>query len=88
MSEKPPPLSEAKAGEYVTLNNTAATPGNIKTFLLSEESTLAVANHLDAVIPTGVFHTAVGMEILIMAVFFLLVFFAVLRRTYKKRLTA
>ena len=45
----------------------AETVGNTKTFRLFNESVLAVTNHLDAVIPTGVFHTGVDTEIFIMA---------------------
>ena len=47
----------------------AETVGNTKTFRLFNESVLAVTNHLDAVIPTGVFHTGVDTEIFIMAGF-------------------
>ena len=50
----------------------AETVGNTKTFRLFNESVLAVTNHLDAVIPTGVFHTGVDTEIFIMAGFCLL----------------
>ena len=64
------------------LNDTVETVGNTKTFLLYEESTLAVTNHLDAVIPTGIFNTKIGIEVFIMTAFFLLVFLVVLGRTH------
>ena len=71
------------------LNDTAASVGNTKTFLLAEESTLAVTNNLDAIIPTGVFHTAVGMAVFILTAFCLLAFPVILRRIHKnKGLTA
>ena len=78
--------------DYTTsfrLNDTPSTAGNIKTFLLSEDSTLTVTNHLRAVIPTGVFHTAAGTSIFIMAAFFLVVFIVILIRIHhRKGLTA
>ena len=65
------------------LNDTAASVGNTKTFTLSGDSTLAVTNNLDAVIPTGVFHTAVGIAIIILAAFCLLAIPVILKRTQK-----
>lgn len=71
------------------LNDTAVTVGNTKTFLLAEESIIAVTNNLDAIIPTGVFHTAVGMAVFILTAFCLLAFPVILRRIHKnKGLTA
>ena len=60
-----------------------------ETFLLAEESIIAVTNNLDAIIPTGVFHTAVGMAVFILTAFCLLAFPVILRRIHKnKGLTA
>lgn len=67
------------------LNDTAATVGNTKTIHLSEDSTLAVHNHLDAVIPTGVFFTEIGIAVMLMAAFCLLVIPVILRRTHIRK---
>ncbi len=68
------------------LNNTSATAGNTKTFMLYDNSTLAVTNNLNTIIPTGVFHTSVSISVFIIAVFFLFVFLVILRRIYKRGL--
>ena len=78
-----------KCSTSFKLNDTAVTVGNTKTFLLAEESIIAVTNNLDAIIPTGVFHTAVGMAVFILTAFCLLAFPVILRRIHKnKGLTA
>ena len=64
------------------LNDTAASAGNTKTFRLIDESTLAVTNNLNAVIPTGVYHTDAGMAIILMAAFCVLVLPIILKRLY------
>ena len=82
----PAPHSYSVTYHYGTsfkLNDTAASVGNTKTFTLSGDSTLAVTNNLDAVIPTGVFHTAVGIAIIILAAFCLLAIPVILKRTQK-----
>ena len=65
------------------LNDTAATPGDTRTFLLTDNATLAVTNHLDAIIPAGVFNTGAGIEIIILAGFFLCVILAFIVRRFK-----
>ena len=66
------------------LNDTPETAGNTKTFLLSDESVLHVTNRREMIIPTGVFHTEIGIELLIMAAFFLLIFLSVFIRTSRR----
>lgn len=70
------------------LNNSTAEAGNTKTFVLHENSTLAVTNNLNAVVPTGVFHAEAGKGIFVISAFFLFVFLAIIIRKYKKGLTA
>ena len=65
------------------LNDTAETAGNTKTFLLSDESVLQVTNRREMIIPTGVFHTGAGIELL-MAAFFLFIFLSVFIRTSRQ----
>lgn len=68
------------------LNDTPATSGNSKTFSVSEDSTLVVSNHLDAIVPTGVFNVTDVMPGIMTAVFCMLVFlFILLRRKYYER---
>ena len=66
------------------LNDTAETAGNTKTFLLSDESVLQVTNRREMIIPTGVFHTGAGIELLILAAFFLFIFLSVFIRTSRQ----
>ena len=54
--------------DYLTrfvFNNTGVSVGNTETFLLARNSTLAVTNNLDAVIPVGVFNVTAGMVVVI-----------------------
>ena len=67
------------------LNDLAASPGNTKTFRLTDNAALAVTNNLDAVVPTGIFNAGAGKEIIIVAGAFLFIFLAVLIRRHKTR---
>ena len=66
-------------------NDTPASAGNTKTFRLIEDSTLAVTNHLDAVIPTGVFYAEVGIAMMIFAAICLLAIPIILKRAHKTK---
>ena len=69
----------------IKLNDTAATAGNTKTFRLSGNSTLEVQNHLDAVIPTGVFFAEAGIAVMLTAAFCLLILPVILRRAHIRK---
>ncbi len=45
-------------------NNTGVSAGNTDTFMLARNSTLAVTNNLDAIIPVGLFNTAIGITVI------------------------
>ena len=66
------------------LNDDASSPGNTKSFALYEDSTLEITNSLNAIIPTGIFHTEAGTVIFVISAFFLLAFFVIIIRRHKR----
>ena len=64
-------------------NSTEVSVGNTETFLLARNSTLAVTNNLDAIIPVGVFNVAVGFAVIGLAVGCLMVI--IVRKRRKQR---
>ena len=72
--------------DYLTrfvFNSTEVSVGNTETFLLARNSTLAVTNNLDAIIPVGVFNVAVGFAVIGLAVGCLMVI--IVRKRRKQR---
>ena len=67
------------------LNDDAATAGNTKTFRIYEDSTLAVTNDRNTVVPTGIFNIANIIANVIVAVICLIAFlFIFIRRIHNK----
>ena len=69
----------------IKLNDDAATAGNTKTFRIYEDSTLAVTNDRNTVVPTGIFNIANIIANVIVAVICLIAFlFIFIRRIHNK----
>ena len=69
----------------IKLNDDAATEGNTKTFRIYEDSTLAVTNDRNTVVPTGIFNIANIIANVIVAVICLIAFlFIFIRRIHNK----
>ena len=67
------------------LDDADATEGNTKTFRIYEDSTLAVTNDRNTIVPTGVFNLMNVIPCVIIAVICLLIFMAILLLRTKER---
>jgi hypothetical protein len=67
------------------LDDDPATAGNTKTFQIYEDSTLAVINDRNTIVPTGVFHATDFLVSIMTAVFSLIVFLFIFMRSIRKK---
>ena len=66
------------------LDDDAATAGNTKTFQIFEDSTLAVTNDRNTIVPTGVFNAADFTTGVVLSIFCLLAFLFILIKRLKR----